>query len=92
MTIHTYLVPRLRVSGAIPPVHYVFMAPCLIRHRDFNIYLRLSFIAPSHLKRLTAFVQSQSTAHLSQPQKRRRKRRRSKILKGYEVSASSLSL
>jgi hypothetical protein len=35
LTTHLYLVPRSRISGAIPPLTlYVFMARCLIKHRD----------------------------------------------------------
>jgi hypothetical protein len=31
LTTHLYLVLRLRMSGAIPPPQYVFMAWCLIK-------------------------------------------------------------
>jgi hypothetical protein len=33
--LHLHLVPRLRMRGAIPPLpQYVFMACCLVKHRD----------------------------------------------------------
>jgi hypothetical protein len=35
LTIHFHLVPRSRMRGAIPPLlQYVFMAWCLVKHRD----------------------------------------------------------
>jgi hypothetical protein len=35
LTIHLHLVPRSRMRGAIPPLpQYVFMAWCLVKHRD----------------------------------------------------------
>jgi hypothetical protein len=39
LTTHLQLVPRLRMSGAIPPLpQYVFMTWCLLKHRDsFNL-------------------------------------------------------
>jgi hypothetical protein len=34
-TTHLHLVPRSRMRGAIPPLpHYVFVAWCLVKHRD----------------------------------------------------------
>jgi hypothetical protein len=34
-----HLVPRSRMRGAIPPLHqYVFMAWCLVKHRDNFIF------------------------------------------------------
>jgi hypothetical protein len=39
-----HLVPRLRMRGAIPPLpQYVFMAWCLVKHRD-NFTLPLSLL------------------------------------------------
>jgi hypothetical protein len=39
LTTHLHLVPRLRIRGAIPPFsQYVFMAWCLVNHRNkFNV-------------------------------------------------------
>jgi len=35
LTTHIQLVPRLRIRGSVPPLHqYVFMAQCLVKHRD----------------------------------------------------------
>jgi hypothetical protein len=35
MTTHLHLVPRSRMRGAIPPLpQFVFMAWCLVKHRD----------------------------------------------------------
>jgi hypothetical protein len=35
LTTHLHLVPRSRIRGAIPPLpQYVFMAWCLVKHRD----------------------------------------------------------
>jgi hypothetical protein len=35
LTTHLHLVPRSRLRGAIPPLpQYVFMAWCLVKHRD----------------------------------------------------------
>jgi hypothetical protein len=38
---HLHPGPRLRMSGAIPPLHrYVFVARCFFKHRDkFNFYV-----------------------------------------------------
>jgi hypothetical protein len=43
MTAHLHQVPRLRMRGAIPPLsQYVFMAWCLVKHRD-NFTFPLTF-------------------------------------------------
>jgi hypothetical protein len=35
LTAHFHLGPRSRLRGAMPPLpHYVFMAWCLVEHRD----------------------------------------------------------
>jgi hypothetical protein len=40
LTTYLHLMPRSRMHGAITPLpQYVFMALCLVKHRDFNIYL-----------------------------------------------------
>ena len=36
MTVRLHLIPTLRMSGVIPPIHYAFRAWRLIRHRDFS--------------------------------------------------------
>jgi hypothetical protein len=43
LTTHLHLLPRWRMSGAIPPfLQYVFMAWCLVKHRDnFTFYFCL---------------------------------------------------
>jgi hypothetical protein len=56
LTTHLYLVPSHRMRGAIPPLpQYVFMAWCLVKHRDnftftfspFPQYKRYSLILQS---------------------------------------------
>jgi hypothetical protein len=43
-----HLVPRSRMRGAIPPLpQYVFMAWCLVKHRDnftFYLYIKQKFL------------------------------------------------
>jgi hypothetical protein len=34
LTTHLNIVPRLRICGAVPPFSHVFMAWCLVKHRD----------------------------------------------------------
>jgi len=36
MNVRLYLMPTLRMSGDIPPIHYAFRAWCWIMHRDFK--------------------------------------------------------
>jgi hypothetical protein len=39
LTIHLHLVPRPRMCGAMPPLtQYIFMAWCLVKHRDNFIF------------------------------------------------------
>jgi len=33
LTIHLHLAPRLRSRGIMPPLPYLFMAWCLVKHR-----------------------------------------------------------
>jgi len=44
LTIRLNLVPRSRMREATPPLpHYVFMAWCLVKDRDFTFYLYISY-------------------------------------------------
>jgi hypothetical protein len=53
LTTQLHLVPRSRMSGAIPPLPvYVFMAWCLVKHRDnftfFTFYRRVQTGSEAH--------------------------------------------
>jgi hypothetical protein len=43
---HPYLVPRFRISGAIPPLTNLFTEQYLIKHRDFYLVYRNSHQIP----------------------------------------------
>jgi hypothetical protein len=44
LTTHLHLVPRSRLHGAIPPLpQYVFIAWCLVKHRDNFTFTFLPF-------------------------------------------------
>jgi hypothetical protein len=47
LTTHLHLVPRSRMSGAIPPFPlYIFMAWCLVKHRDnFTLLYLVAVVA-----------------------------------------------
>jgi hypothetical protein len=45
LTTHLHLVPKSRMHGAIPPLpQYVFMAWCLVKHRDKFTFLYFTLL------------------------------------------------
>jgi len=52
LTTHFHPVSRLRMRGSIPPLpHYVFMAWCLVEHRDiFTLFITLVVVVMMMMK------------------------------------------
>jgi hypothetical protein len=50
---HLHLVPRSRMHGAIPPLpQYVFMAWCLVKHRDIFLLHLLRPVSPGFVQQI----------------------------------------
>jgi len=56
---YLHLLPRLRFSGAIPPLpQYVFMARCLVKHRDNCIFTNYRNDVNSNIETSGRFVKT----------------------------------
>jgi hypothetical protein len=62
LTTHLLLAPRSRMSGAIPPPQYVFMAWCSVKQRD-NFTLSCGGVQYSGVQYSTAYIST--TQHIT---------------------------
>jgi hypothetical protein len=65
LTTHFHLVPRSRMRGDIPPVpQYVFLAWCLVQHRDNFTFLPFAFwIRMCYVSLRSTYIRCSKTIH-----------------------------